>query len=1149
MNRFDATAVLIVALLLILSLPATVEAQILATRLEGTIQKASGEPVSDAAITAIDAKTGWQTKVQSDSTGRFVFPALPPGNYTVNVEAKDYRPISRAEVMLGLSASVEENFILEPGGATETIAEEALREHLKKAESESSGTFGRRELESLPQLNRTPILLSALLPGVQIAGGNPGYSTVNGTSQGSNNVTLDGMDANDPVNPRLGLSMTENNTDSLQQVSVITSLAPAEYGRNAGAQVMLITPSGGRRWSGNAFEYFRDKAINANDFFNNANQIATPHFTQHLFGGSLGGPVVKDRTFIFGNYQGRRTGQDTITNQLVLTPAAKSGLFQWYAPGTNALNSFSIVQNDPRRLGIDPKVAAVLKDLPDPNNTSIGDGLNTGGYQFNNPIDSHENQATIRVDHQLTENQRLFLRGSWARSSGIDFLNGAQATYPGQPAGTDDERHWGAAVGSEWIISPRMVNEARAGYQSAAIDLNRPARTAAPMFIFNSWGNLQDPSFSQSHNSPVAAFQDNLTLIRGKHAFKAGFAFRYTSQKSTDTTGIYPDVTFGLGFGNLPPSSVGPSGTGVISVADRQAFTKLYNDLLGRMEQVDQTFYSNLSSFLPAGTARTRALSFHEYGFFLQDDWKVRSNLTVNLGIRYEINGVPSESSGIFGALDKAGAVTTTANIANFSLQPGTRWYNTYYKAFAPRAGFAWAPRNSTKMVVRGGYGIYYDRLIGATSNFVDSNTPATAQALTVFPNASGGDVRLSDGIPLPSAPGSVALTPPDSRSSSVAIFAPDLEVPYVQQFNFGLERQLPFSTFVEAAYVGQRGRKLFMNLNLNQLRIQGDFVQAFNELQNFRARGTPVSPTNTLVRIFGTVGAAINAIGGSTLDSGQAGLAADTVDRNSFGAYAGAGVSDFYLRNYPQFNQFNLGTNSGSSSFDSVQINLRRNSGPLKVAATYMLSKSLDNVSPICSGCAAPLNSFDLKLNKAPSDTDRRRIINAWMTWMMPFGKDASPFGKFFVANWDLGLFTVWETGQRFSVSSGLQTATPGMNSLADYTGSHQIGAVSQESSGVFWFTPDQIKAFSLPVPGGYGTSGRNAFVGPGYFNIDVSLMKTFVLRAERRINFRIEVYNVFNHPNFAVPDTNLLDTRFGQIGSTQGHPRQFQVALRYEF
>jgi len=1145
-NRLAATAALVATSFFLCT---TVRAQILATRLEGTIRSASEGPISGASITATSDKTGWQSKVLTDTEGHFIFPALPPGGYTLLVEAKDYRSTVRSNVFLGPLGSMEERFVLQSEGPEKPVQEESLSERLRNWESEFSGSFARRDLEILPQYDRTPILLSALQPGILIQGGNPGFSQVNGSGLGSNNLTLDGIDANDPVNPRLGLSATANNTDSIEQLKVVTSMAPAEYGRNAGAQVMLITRSGGKRWSGSAFEYFRDKALNANDFFNNANKIATPHSTQHLYGGSFGGPLVKDRTFIFGNYEGRRTAQDIVSNQTVLTTAAKSGLFQWYTPGSTTVSSFDIGQNDPRKLGIDPRVAAVLNQLPAPNNTAVGDGLNTSGYQFNNPNDSNADQLTVRADHQLKENQRLFLRYSWARSSAVDSLNGAQAPYPGQPAGKDNVRQWGLSFGSEWSISPRMVNEARAGYQSANIALDRPERVAGPMFIFNSWTNLQDPSFPQSHDSPVIGVTDNLTLIRGRHAFKAGINFRYTSQRNDNAAGSYPNVTFGLGSGNVPPSSIGPSGSGVISSTDRQAFAYLYNDLLGRMEQVSQTFYSNLNSFLPSGSIRTRSFSFYEYGVFLQDDWKYRPNLTFNLGIRYEINGVPSETSGIFGALDKASGVSPTANIANFTVQPGTQWYNKDFKDIAPRVGFAWAPRNNTKTLVRGGFGIYYDRLIGATTNLVDNNTPGSSQSVTLFPNLGGKDVRLSNGIPTPSQPGAPVLTLPNTRSTSVAIFTPDLRVPYVQQFSLAVQRQIIENTIIEAGYVGQRGKKLFMNLNLNQPKIQGSFLQAFKELQSFRAHGTPVPSTNALAKMFGSVSGAVSAIGGSTLDSGQAGLAADTVDRNYFSRYAAAGVSDFYLRNFPQYNQFIVGTNSGSSDFDSFQVNVRRTAGAMKVYANYTWSKSFDNVSPVCDGCTVPLDSFNPQLNRAPSDTDRKRVVNAWLAWTLPFGKESSPSTKFFIGNWEMGLFTVWETGRRFSVSSGLQTVTPGVSSLANYSGGSKIGTLSEETSGVFLFSPAQIQAFTLPAAGETGASGRNSFVGPGYFNLDVSLIKSIRLRGERRVSFRIEVYNVLNHPNFGLPDTNLSSSTFGEISSMQGHPRQFQVALRYQF
>jgi hypothetical protein len=1131
-------------------------AQVPATRLEGIIQDASENPIAGAMITATYDQTGWFVQAQSDSLGHYAFPALRPGIYTVLVEAKGYRPAAHTKVMLEGTGSLVEQFTLEPGGSTEAVTQAAPGERLKISESQISGVLVRRDLEILPQASHIPLPLSVFQPGIQIRGGDPAFSVVNGTGQGSNNLTLDGMEVNDPVDPHLGLSTLPTNLDSIEQFAIVTNDGKAEYGRNAGAQVIMVTRSGGTRWAGSAFDYFRNKALNANDFFNNSSNVAKPQFTQNIFGGSIGGPIVQDKTFIFGSYQGRHTTQDIIRNRTVLTDTAKTGVFQWYTPGTTTLNSFDIVKNDPRKLGIDPKMAALLTQLPEPNNTDIGDGLNTSGYRFNNPNSSDDDQVTVRADHSLSDNHRLFLRGSWARSSAVDSLNGADATYPGLPAGTSDQRQWGLSFGSDWFVSPTLTNQIRAGYTSGKISLDRPARAAGPMLLANSWTNPLDPSFAKWRNSPVIEVTDNLTLIRGSHSFKAGVNFRYTSQQSHDETGIYPNVTFTQNNGNAVPTSIGPSGIS-ITPTDRLTFENLYNDLLGRTDQVTQTFYGNLQSFLPAGTARDRTFVFRDYGFFLQDDWKLKPNLTVNLGVRYELNGAPSESDSIQGALDKASSISSTANISDFTVVRGGALYNSYKTNFAPRVGFAWRPFDNTKTVVRGGVGIFYDRLTGSTTNLVDSYTPGTAQTVSLYPNLGGTDVRLRDTIPVPALPGAPALKLPNTRSTSIVVFQPDLRDPFVYHFHLTLERQVLRNTFVSLGYVGEQGKKLFMPLNLNQVKIGNGFLQAFQEIQSFRTHGTPVSSTNTLVKIFGSVNRAVTAIGGSVLDQGMAGTAAETVDTSYFARYAAAGVSDFYLKNYTQYDQFIVGTNNGTSRYDSVQASLRANRGPLKGYANYTWSKSRDNLSTDCSGCASPIDSFNAQASKSLSDGHRAEVLNAWVQYALPFGKgrplmaDSAGLFAWILGNWDLGIIAVRESGSPFSVTSGRQTARADIASYADYTGTLPKGAVSRETSGVYYFTPNEAATFTFPVAGDTGSTGRNAFIGPDYFTVDASLLKNIRSWGDRRrLTFRVEVYNAFNRANFGQLGTSLADSAgFAKFSSTQGFPRQIQAALRYEF
>lgn len=1136
-------------------LSTALQAQIPAGRIEGTVQNPAEKPVTGARISAVLDLSGARVEAESDMDGWFVFPALVPGVYSLSVESDGYKPVVRAQIVLGASQIIRERITLVAGSSQEPEREDAARDRLNISRAEIAAILTRQDLEALPVIDRLPTALSIYQPGVQIAGGNPGISVVNGTRQTSNNVSVDGMEANDQVNPRLGLSSTPTNLDSVDQLAVITAGGSAEYGRNAGAQVMLVTRSGGSRWSGSAFDYFRDKLLNANDFFNNAINLKKPRFTQNVYGGSIGGPLAKDRTFIFGNYQGRHTNQSIARDRLVLTPTAKTGVFQWIQPGTSTTSSFDIGKNDPRKLGIDPQVAAILGKMPDPNNTDIGDGLNTSGYRFNSPNKSDEDQGTVKGDHNLTDRHRIFVRFSYLRNKAVDSQDGADATYPGQVAGRLAERHWGGSFGSEWSLSPVVVNEFRGGYQWAKISLERPARVAGPMLLANSWTDPLNSSFGQWRNSPVIGARDNLTWILGSHAIKAGVSFSRTEQKSENDAGIYANVTFARANGNVPSTSVGPSGITISPVA-RQTFENLYNDLLGRMDQVTQTFYGDLQSFLPSGTGRSRSFRYNEYGVFLQDDWKVKPNLTVNLGVRYELRDVPSESGSILGALDKAGSINSTAQISDFSVVRGGAWYKRDATNVAPRVGMAWRPFDNTKTVIRAGYGVYFDRLPGKTVDFVDNNTPLTARTVSIYPNLGGTDIRLKDGIPSPAQPAAPSLKPANTRSTSIALFTPDLRTPRVQHYHASIERQFMKYIYLQAAYVGERGQDLFMNRNFNQLKVGGDFLSAFQEIQKFRATGTPVSSSNTLARIFGSVNGAVQAIGGSVLDQGAAGTAAETVDQNYSGRYAAAGVSDFYLRNYTQFDQFLVGSNSGKSYYDSMQLSARMNQGPFKFLVNYTWSKSLDNISNDCSGCTSPIESFDVAKNKSLSDGYRKKVLNFWVQYAIPLGRgrqyapDAEGIWGAIIGGWDLSVLGVRASGAPFSVTSGLMALRPDVASYANYTGSLPKGEVSRETHAVYYFTTDQINALSIPGAGDIGNTGRNAFIGPDYSSFDAALTKNLMTRNERKVNLRIEVYNVFNHMNFGQLNTNLADKAgFGKFSATDGAPRRIQVALRFYF
>jgi hypothetical protein len=1151
--REKRTSVLLIAsFMMLVLLPVSGVAQTSRSRLEGVVRDASSAIVPGATVTALDTRTNVSSTVTTNNEGIFVFPALLPGSYTVTAEMQGFRPEVHTSVVLNVSETTSESFKLEIGGVSEKVVVESEVQRINLNDNQIGRNVNTREISLLPQSGRSPIYFSLLQNGMQYNPGTTYLSGMNGLRLGSHNQTLDGIDSNDPNNPVMLQSPQSNNTDSVGEFRVVTSGAKAEYGRNAGGQIEIITRSGGSRWSGNAYDYIRNDAFNANSFFNNSSGQPVAKVIQNMFGASLGGPVIKDKTFIFGNYQGTRIPRQVTANRTVLTPEAKRGLFRWKNTTTGAVQSFDIVANDPRKLGIDPTTTSYLKGVPDPNNFDIGDGLNTGGYRWNAPANSSSNSFTIRADHNLTSKARVFYRHTWYNYSAIDYANGITAPFPGTEPGYQPSRTWSNAAGLDWTLSPRIIDEFRYGFARQYNGFERP-RTGA-LVGFNSFTSPYLRSYSSSTNNRTRQVTNNVTYSIGKHIFKFGGQVRIVSMGTsadsvTSGQGIYQDTTLARANGNTPPGSIGPS-TGIAS-SDRTTFENLYNDLLGRIDNVNQVYYSDLQKYQAAGTSRVRDFLTREHGYFFQDDWKVLPNLTVNLGLRWEFFGNPSEVGGFQGTLDQVSKINATSQIANLAAVKG-RYYNSDWNNFAPRFGFAWSP--DAKTSVRGGYGIFYDRLSGVNFSSADGATPGFYQLVRVNPNVTGAtDVRLSDGIPATLAPASLSLQPGNSRASTIYLFEPNLRSQYAHNINLSIQRELLRNTVIDVGYVGVFGVKLFNWVDVNQARVTGDFLQAFQQLQAYRANGTAVPATNTLVKMFGSVNAAVTGVGGaSTVDQGLLGTAADNVDRNNYSKYVAGGVSDFYLRNYPQFNQVLLGGNEGRSSYNSMQVTLRRQVGTLRTFINYTFSKAMDN------GSSGYIDNYNLALNRARGN-DLPHSANWAVTYTLPVGRTGviarglPDWADRLVSGWDLGVLGYWQSGSVMTASSGRYTYANTASTWANYTGDRNIGEVNRAgigSGGIYYFTQAQINAFTFPTAGQVGTAGRNTFRGPGYNDFDVSLTKKFRVYETHALSIRTEAYNVFNHPCFANPSMSISSPQsFGRISGTQGGARYLQIALRYDF
>ena len=1160
---------LIIAMLLISMLVTPAGAQTASIRLEGIVWDPTGEPLSDVVLSAVDEDTGRQVDTVSDSEGYYRFLALPPGIYTVTAKAKGYKDVVHRNKGLFSPETSVENFSFE----VSAIEKEASPGEAPKVnDSATSGSFSRHELDVLPMKDRDPLSLLIYQPGIQIQPGNETASTVNGARKMMNRIVLDGISISDPANSILGSSILANSADSLEGIQMVTSGAKAEYGESGGGQFALASRPGSKSWSAEAYDYFRSRALNANEFFANTLHYPRPGLASNTYGLVATGPIGKS-TRLFANYEGNRTDQQLIKNRLVLTDSAKSGIFKWFSPddakrNDDTVQRFDIVANDPRGIGIDASIAPLLEKLPEPNNTLIGDFLNTQGFRFDAPVAIKRNQVDVRIDQSLHANHQVFFRFDFGNTDSTDAFNGAEAPYPGEQSGKYKNNIWAVTFGSDWMISPRKVNELRIGYIHPKAELKRPARLTTPMFLSNTWSDPLDSSFPRSNTHKSFEIADNFSQSLNRHALKLGVAFKRSTQNVVDYFGVYPDVTFASNnddHGNIPDSSIGPDVQAEISEADRVAFENLYNNLLGRIESVTQSFYSTPETVSPAGSPRKRDFTANGFSAFIQDDWKIRRSLTLNIGFRYEFQPGPSERNNIQTALDKASVISPSAEIADFSISGKDRWYSTDRHNFAPRIGFAWDLKGTGNTVVRGSYGVYFDHINAAITDFVDRHSPGLSQTISVFPNLNGGDLRLSDGVPVP-APSALSSTPAVTRSVDVAALNPGLKTPRIEQFNFMLERRL-WGLLLEFGYTGTRGKDLFQFTNLNQTKTRGDFLQSYLELKDYRDNGTPVPQTNTLARLFGSPLAALFFIKGSNFDSGEAGAAADQLDLKYFDKYSAAGVSDFYIRNFPQFNKLYYGSNTSKSWYDSFQFGIRKTTNHLNFRMFYTWSKSLDTMSSDGDTFVAPSDSFQPGSNKAPSDFDRKHVLNAAWNYAIPFGRnrdvdsDASKWVNGIFGGWNFGALMVWQSGRRFTVTSGLQNLFADVFSTANLDvgtgsvdttvkhGSRNMGAIYHFSGNVFWFNPDQILFFTHPSAGDVGSSGRNSFVGPRYFNMDAVLHKKFYLGEDRYLQLRIEAFNVFNNTHFGLPDTDINSPRFGIITSTLGSPRSLQVAMRLKF
>jgi hypothetical protein len=673
--------------------------------------------------------------------------------------------------------------------------------------------------------------------------------------------------------------------------------------------------------------------------------------------------------------------------------------------------------------------------------------------------------------------------------------------------------------------------------------------------------------------------------------------------------GIYPSITFSrldasfsgqdaLGVVRPDGSLANLTGSG-INATDRNNLNTLYNVLLGRIGRIDQVFYSNGKQFVPLQPL-TLDQRMQEYNFYAQDDWRIGPNFTLNAGLRYELNSVPYDAAGVQVVPDKPldgsqGPVTFLQG------GPGTglTWFDRDNNNVAPSIGVAWDPAGKGRTSIRANYRLAYQRLITWALNVVEQRQPATSLNQFIIgpsdPALSGADrilrlneflkggrlpqpqsgigVTMANGVPQLTTPAAINRTPPNNRNEQPLFFDPDITTPYMQQFVAGIQHEVWKDTVVEVSYVGTRGSDLFRMMNVNQMDLAANgFIKDFAAARrNLLASGNPNvgESTGNFGRLYGgTIPASVY----PDIQNNNLGLLADALDRRTQGiGLAAAGLPDNFFRPNPQFSIAGVGCTCSSSRYDAVQMQFqKRFAHGTAFGFNYTLAKSTDDVSNDTRGAGTelvvPSDPKRLELDQGRSDFDVRHVFRGNFIVDLPFGDGRRFLGhssrllNALAGGWRVNGIVDASSGYPFSVFSGFHTFSfydsgtrvattsgSGVTNRADYTGTGDIGRVRRTDRGVEFFSAEERALFSTPEAGGTG-SARNLFTGPGYFQVDLGIFKTFTI-AKQRLELRTEIFNVFDTVNFADPSVLATAGSFGTITDTRVPPRIIQLGAKWYF
>jgi len=1145
---------------LVLCTPSAFSQSATTGRIAGTVRDQKGELVVWAEITVRSNTTAAERKVTPDDDAHYNVPLLPPGKYQVRITANGFAPSVFDPVEVVITETTTVNVHLIPAGP-DTVS---LRvDQLIQQDGPQLGrVVGTRQVSQLPLATRNFTQILALSPGTSVAladntalGRNSQNISVNGARVTQNDFEINGVDANN-VATNAASFVAVPAPESIHEFKVQTSLYPATFGRGAGGNVQTVTKSGGNNFNGAVYEYFRNDALNANNPFLKAAGVSRPTLARNVFGGLLGGPIKAERLFFFVSYQGTRerngASPNSLTSSVLIAPGltddrSQQKLLSTFRPRTSPAA--------PPATSINPVALALL-------NTKLPDGQfliptpqPDGHYSGSTISTYHEDQFNANIDYRVHDKDWLAVKFFFSNAPHFFALPTSAANVPGFGADQQQNNRL-IAVENIHIFSPNTINEARIGYSFIRGDMSgqNPVRDSdvgikrANAGVFPGLGLIRigpvgtnavaignagtnvDTKNVQSSTTLV----DILSIIRGQHSIRTGAQAVFYRNDLAANNNRRGSITF-------------------------QSFN---NFLLGL---ANATVYGDGIS--------TRNLRAADYSFIFQDDWRLSRKLIVNLGLRYELDLPPYETRGALSTFDPAlyqprmevdaagnpvgppigGFVQAGNVIPDFDLPDVPNVSKRVLTSvdpnnFAPRLGFAYSPLDSGRLVVRGGYGIFYSRPSNAYVG-ISINSPPT---YAIRRSPTGATVPFADPFfPLPSQDQFPALVKGVALAGQ--IFDRDLRTAYFHQFNTSIQYSLKRDLLLEIAYVGTRGRNLIRDVAINQARL-----------------ASPQSPI-------------INAVTHQVITTNTP-AAANVALR---APYQGVEVGNFLQIQ-----------STAESTYNSLQLSLtQRFSKGIQFLASYTFGRSIDNASggsdstgEVRDTINIAGNQLDSRANRGLSDFDRTHRLVLSYLWDLPrpdFARHSKAADLIF-SNWQVAGIVTAMSGLPIDITDGGSGSffglSGGNNALVRPSwaaGATTSTATSNIPAGYFFnpfafVRPVVLAGRVIPSSNGTATAaatgtdignvGRNVLRGPSQSNVDFSVIKRFPIGESKNIELRAEFFNLFNHVNFANPISNLsavaatsINANTGQITgdpgdfgrsvSTSNNPRLIQFALKFSF